>query len=829
MKSRFPKSQTQEFTRIATPNGTYELWNSLTSAQENEVIQQLGIAQNSLPLTKKDQQRQRLLFGKGQFGKVRLAKKDGKFVAVKKIKVAASKMDALLRENNFGSLLKAANIPNVIYGSDGVLTTDAAGHETFYLFINDIAALGDGSNLKKLSRYLPTPQRDEILKHAVVSLLTTVAAMHDHLIYHRDIKATNVLVGSAGQFYLSDFGSATTRNNQLIASVLNENLPNYTVTNDTDLRYLNPEYGTAIATKKPLSQRATPSEALLDNWRLGLTILQLSGAIKEGEGILSRMYDSKDSEGNIAQQGWLSELQRVNDDSSLETRIQQHFQTQIDKIKQEALHKVPKALQPIVLGLLETNPEKRLTSQQALALSQTLISIDQTRLQQGIQGLVQNQIIVSVKNGIQKALANEAQENHPDSKWLDDHLLAFKNLLKDSNTTAAALEDFVNHNLSPKFRPPFSITHYEEVLEKLRNHPVLTEQHYASVLIRGDHPKQTTNINTPSVYGDLPPQNHYQPLKVESDYRNLPQPATSNDPVLLRLENAFETASHDLMTYLQSKIPTTGRVMSKFEKIMADTKNGLNQLKKLIYGESLQQAPVTKSSSVDQSAIKAVFARVDQIVNQLTLGKLMQFSQQETTAVANMLVKDKQFLQSIADKVDQKYDTQKVLHKINEKLMLLEKIKQDQYIHASKAVLDSESFSDTQAKNFIARNQQTHTEFSFAESKSKTTYKLPPPYNDAVRGFIAKNTIKELNQANKIYIYTKKEAIGKNIAQAILELDKHNKNLQVFVNDQPIPRANAPSKVFKFFGQDAAPNMAKQFSQFTVEEIPNQDIPFQMK
>ncbi|WP_419421250.1 protein kinase domain-containing protein (plasmid) [Legionella sp. D16C41] len=469
MQTRRTKNAEQEFTTITTDQGSYELWNSLTAEQENLVIEQLGLEKGGLPLSQKDAQRQRLLFGQGAFGKVRLAQKDGKFLAVKKLAVKSeTEKTALLKEYDFGRMLKAANIPHVAYGTDSVISTDARGQERLYLFMDSVAALGDGNNFKKLISYLPSDEkRTAVLKHAARSLLEATAKMQEHQLYHRDIKASNLLVSASGEIYLSDFGSAGTSNSNLIATVLKQNITHYDVSHMSDRRYFTPEIHTAITLNQSLPTTSIEIDALHDNWRLGLTLLQLCGVLKEGQGLLSLPYTSHDEFGNEVK-GWIEELKQIKSNKPFATLINERFRMELEKIKAHSLHKVPAELQSIIFGLLEIDPEKRLTAAEALTFLSSASEAEKQDVAEGFKTIVHNQIAVAVKNKIKKALKNAAKESSNGNQWLNIALEDFKILVEQPYTTPQNIQNFIDYWIrDEKNRPNLTFDHYETLLNRV--------------------------------------------------------------------------------------------------------------------------------------------------------------------------------------------------------------------------------------------------------------------------------------------------------------------------------------------------------------------------
>lgn len=883
MSNRKTKSELQRFTSISTQEGSYELWNSLDSSEEQFVIEQLGLEKGNLPLAKKDEQRQRLLFGKGNFGKVRLANKDGQLYAVKKIQLQSRHdMSNLLKEYNFGKLLKAAKIPHVAYGTDGTVSSNARGQKTFYLFIDKIAALGNGSNLKALLSHIHQPeQRAAILSHAARSLLESAASMHQHQIYHRDIKADNILLSSTGQVYLTDFGSAATTNSRLIASALKENADVYTVSDQSDTRYFSPEFHIAKALNRPLPATSTPVYALLDNWRLGLTLLQLCGAIKEGEGILASPLSEKTNKDGSLTPGWLTDLQSRAGGEELAALIQSHFIHEIEKIKTESMDKIPVEIRDLIFALLEVDCEKRLSSEQALEHLQRNLSPDTRLVDEGFKNLIHSQIAETVKSGIKKALKKEADISPDETGWLNQALEDFKVLLKQPSTTPEDIQNFVNFWIvDDNNRPHFSLEHYEAALERIRKKMHLTQpqQHeaYSSAPAFEPHQLPPVEANQPddspmfqisdestpsrvetapptteqevSHYSAIPapnspilratPPNHLEttsPVAEQeaSHYSAIRAPMkesaseelSSEDSELIRLENNLKRAVDELSAYARSKRTQDNRHSRELEGLLHTMDTGLGEIKKLMQPSHIdkEQERPSLASPVDTKAIKAAHSRIESIVVQLTLEKLMHFTEQEAKAVKHMLEKDRQFLESLTDKATGTLATSDLLNQIDERLHFLTALRTEQQAYISSKPLSIAQMSQhaVEAKTYRAQHKKSHAEFTFSQSQQARAYQLPSSCTGVFRNFVAKDTLSQPDTSGEIHIYTPREKMGKELALSIAALNKHQSALKIYVNGQLIqPKAEQEHKKwFRFFGKENTKNISEHPLHFTIEEV----------
>lgn len=329
---------------IAQDGQTFELWNNLKVFFEQRQVQRaLKIPSGVLPVGPHG----KLVLGQGGFGIVRLAKQGAKFLAVKKSvwehgKTTLEEQTAY-REYCFSRELIEQKIENVMTVEAILDASNLKGKHTLYQFM-PLATLGDGSNLKKLLKNLTKESRDEVLIYATFALVNALAQMHECQMYHRDVKAANLLVNHDGSIYLSDFGSATISR----PVAFNNNNP-FTVSDDSDFRYMSPEIIDLVLTGSNVT--ALNLSLGLDSWRLGLTLLQLCGCIKENEGILANFMDMS---------------QEIKDG------FPEFYHQQIQLLKETARDKIPSQLYDIIFSLLEVDYYKRATPQ---AIQQHLLQM----------------------------------------------------------------------------------------------------------------------------------------------------------------------------------------------------------------------------------------------------------------------------------------------------------------------------------------------------------------------------------------------------------------------------------------------------------------------
>ncbi|KNC48531.1 CAMK/CAMKL protein kinase [Thecamonas trahens ATCC 50062] len=157
------------------------------------------------------------LLGKGSSGEVRLAtvKATGELRAIKIVRTDKLEPDSidLIRLHNEIALLKVCDHENVVKLFDVVET-----ETRLYLVMEYI----DGSDLVHLWHYdnpLEPGLTEDEARRLLIPIVQAIHYLHRNNIVHRDIKLDNVMVNSAGDVKLVDFGFATTiESGQLLSS-----------------------------------------------------------------------------------------------------------------------------------------------------------------------------------------------------------------------------------------------------------------------------------------------------------------------------------------------------------------------------------------------------------------------------------------------------------------------------------------------------------------------------------------------------------------------------------------------------------------------------------
>jgi tetratricopeptide (TPR) repeat protein len=140
--------------------------------------------------------------GEGGMGVVYLAERgDGQFhrrVAIKRVPSAAKGYEALRRVSDERQILSRLDHPNIARLLDAGI--DASGIP--YLVMEYV----EGEPLTRYCRGRDLPVEERL--RLFVKVCTAVAHAHQNLIVHRDLKPANILVTSAGEPKLLDFGIA---------------------------------------------------------------------------------------------------------------------------------------------------------------------------------------------------------------------------------------------------------------------------------------------------------------------------------------------------------------------------------------------------------------------------------------------------------------------------------------------------------------------------------------------------------------------------------------------------------------------------------------------
>ncbi len=315
-----PKRTEKTHTRIGDK---YELMNKISREEAKSLAEQTGI--NIVFPTGVN--RTKVLFGKGNFGKIRLARniKSNLFFAVKKIK-GKTQIEQSKEEGTLQKKLKGKS--NIMRILNFVESVDSNGEPVLYQFM-PLAGFGNGEELSNhLEGLRDSVQKEQILTHVAKGLLTGLSHMHQAHIYHADMKPANMVLDIQGEVYVIDFGCAK----ELPSGKIQEK-----ITGDT--RYFSPE---RIALYRQIRDNQEPDPIAADKvdaWALGLSLLELATG-----------------EYPFDQTSFSEKVLRWNN---------AYFEQKLDAIP-SLKDPEPDSIMTVVKGLLEVDPQKRLSIEEAL-------------------------------------------------------------------------------------------------------------------------------------------------------------------------------------------------------------------------------------------------------------------------------------------------------------------------------------------------------------------------------------------------------------------------------------------------------------------------------
>ncbi|MDA1354146.1 MAG: protein kinase [bacterium] len=231
---------------------SFELLNTVS---EREAVT-LGVGHFTKEITEKGA---KLIVGEGGGGKVRLARdlNTGELLAVKKIKLdSETSLNSASLEEVYSEIKlqdAASETPGVVPITDYLLTKDAKGGDTVYVFLPLIKI--DTHYFETLQQ-LDAATRQSEIRDKSLEALRMFSDLHAHNIFHRDIKLDNMIVDQKGHLHLIDFGLAS-RKDQVKGF-------------DGTAAYLAPE----VHDKAKRSD--THSAAKADAWALGITLYEMA-------------------------------------------------------------------------------------------------------------------------------------------------------------------------------------------------------------------------------------------------------------------------------------------------------------------------------------------------------------------------------------------------------------------------------------------------------------------------------------------------------------------------------------------------------------------------
>lgn len=351
------------------PVGTFHIFRKITKTQAEELHKQAGI---KVPF-REGATVAEVRLGKGQYGEVLVAqqRKTKEYLACKVIcgeeAIRTSKYEAKLQQ-------KLKNKPHIMPLIDSIETKDENHNPVLYQFL-PLAGFGNGKTLKKaLTQLTDRKMKDKIIVHVAKSLLVALHGAHELKLYHLDVKPKNVVIDQKGQIYLIDFGCMVeaSLSDASIMPVYND--AGRPISGGGDTRYFSPERLEAINTNKPFDgERA-------DAWALGVTLLELA------------------TNSNPFNHETLQDLLQVR---SILTNIFQMKDTR------------PTSYWSVIKGLLEQNPEERLSITEVLEMpifkrKNADVTFSSKQEQEGVFNLLQD--LMSAKPTQQGQFTLDIQE-----------------------------------------------------------------------------------------------------------------------------------------------------------------------------------------------------------------------------------------------------------------------------------------------------------------------------------------------------------------------------------------------------------------------------------
>ncbi len=193
--------------------------------------------------------------GRGGMGLVYLATRDDdrfhRRVAIKLIRKGMDTDDILRRFEHERQLLAAMNHPNIARLMDGGQTEDGRP----YFVVEYVEGLPIDKHCD--AHRLKISERLDLFR----TVCSAVHYAHQNLVVHRDLKPSNILVTSAGEVKLLDFGIAKLLNPDLVAFTQAPTAP--------ELRLMTPEYAS------PEQVRGDPLTTSSDVYSLGVLLYEL--------------------------------------------------------------------------------------------------------------------------------------------------------------------------------------------------------------------------------------------------------------------------------------------------------------------------------------------------------------------------------------------------------------------------------------------------------------------------------------------------------------------------------------------------------------------------
>lgn len=322
---------------------SYELLNTLTDQELDDFLTQLHFTnseKSEFKRTKVTRQGDynKVVFGEGKSGKVRLARRvsDGAYVAVKK----QSRVKGKAEISQYRALERAISSDSHLMSVESSIEISELDKHYFMMPV----ALRDGDDV--LDEILALDSIDPVAantlrKSMACSLLQALYALHKEGFAHGDIKLANLLQKPDGTFLLADFGSVRPKTKPMDSylGALPHMAPEFLLPSD--------------------EESYAPQREKMDCWAAGSLLLSMVG-FAYYERFLADIED-------LHRQGRL--------DLSQEDVCKTLNRSKIDLVEQlkSELVSMPdspqKELLSVAVALMDPDPEKRISMEEALKLS----------------------------------------------------------------------------------------------------------------------------------------------------------------------------------------------------------------------------------------------------------------------------------------------------------------------------------------------------------------------------------------------------------------------------------------------------------------------------
>ena len=184
--------------------GRFFLMNRFDKPEAEELLRDEGIT----VVFDSGVDRQKVVFGQGNFGKFRIARNliNHRFAGVKKIH-GDKYIKESIREAEYQREL--SGLPNVMPIWDTQMIKSKKDQQDVLLQFMPLAGFGNGEQLIKLLPHITdNVLKQKFLAHICKSLLKGTKGMHSRRISHLDMKPANFVIDCRGTIYIIDFGCA---------------------------------------------------------------------------------------------------------------------------------------------------------------------------------------------------------------------------------------------------------------------------------------------------------------------------------------------------------------------------------------------------------------------------------------------------------------------------------------------------------------------------------------------------------------------------------------------------------------------------------------------